>query len=242
MLGPVKQEIAKEGILPFSLFFARSITTPWGLIRERLGKRLWPREDYVPEQSPAPALLLHWTFSMILIGATSARAPVIAYQILVSLYAYTVVIIVGFFTATGLLYARFFCEEGEWIKLSGFKPWGGPTAAIIYSAICAFLLAASFVPPKEGSPFLTQVKWFVIPTVGLSFLVLGYVYYLGLTYVVPPLFKKGKMLYADREAIIVRENGEYVQYLEIVDTAWEAGEDLRNSRNMELPRVTVRSR
>ena len=181
---------------------------------------------------------------MILIGATSARAPVVAYQILVSLYAYTVVIMIGFFTAVGLLYARSFGEEGEWIERSGFKPWGGPTAAIIYSGILAFLMAASFVPPKEGSPFLTQVKWFVIPTIGLSFLVLGYVYYLGLTYLVPPLFKKGKMLYADREAVIVRENGEYVQFLEIVDTAWEAGEDLRNRRNLELPRVTlgVRSR
>ena len=162
---------------------------------------------------------------MILIGATSARAPVIAYQILVSLYAYTVVIMLGFFTATGLLYARSFCEGGEWIQRSGFRPWGGPTAAIIYSAICAFLLAASFVPPKEGSPFLTQVKWFVVPTVGLSFLVLGYMYYVGLTYVVPPLFQKGKTLKAHREAIIVREKGAYVQHSEIVDTSWEAGDE-----------------
>lgn len=162
---------------------------------------------------------------MILIGATSAKAPDLAYRILVSLYAYTIVIMIGLFTATGLLYARFFCEEGEWVQRSGFKPWGGPTAAILYSAICAFLLVASFVPPKAGSPFLTKVKWFVIPTVGLSFLVLGYIYYLALIYAIPPLFKKGKMLYADRKAIIVREIGEYVQYLEIVDAAWEAGED-----------------
>lgn len=237
-MGSVKQEIAKEGILPGSLFFSRSITTPWGLIRKRLGKHFWPEEDYEPEQSPTPALLLHWIFSMILIGATSARAPVIAYQILVSLYAYTIVIMLGFFTAAGLLYARSFCEKGEWIQRSGFKPWGGPTAAVIYWAICAFLLAASFVPPKEGSPFLTQVKWFVIPTVGLSFLVLGYMYYVGLTYVVPPLFKKKKMLYVHREAIIVREKGEYVQHCEIVDHGWEAGDE----EDIELRRVTVASR
>ena len=179
---------------------------------------------------------------MILIGATSAKAPDIAYQILVSLYAYTIVIMMGLFTATGLLYARFFCEEGEWVQRSGFKPWGGPTAAILYSAICAFLLIASFVPPKAGSPFLTKVKWFVIPTVGLSFLVLGYVYYLGLIYVIPPLFKKGKMLFADRKAIIVRENGEYVQYLEIVDTAWEAGEAPTDNWDTEMRRMTVLSK
>ena len=220
-MGSVKQEIAKEGILPFSLFFAGSTTTPWALIRQRL----WPQHDYVPEQSPAPALLLHWIFSMILIGATSAKTPDIAYQILVLLYSYTIVILIGLFTATGLLIARYFCEEGEWVQRSGFKPWGGPTAAILYSAICTFLMVASFVPPKAGSPFLTEVKWFVIPTVGLSSLVLGYVYYLGLIYVIPKLFKKGKMLYADRKAIIVREKGEYVQHLEIVETSWEAGED-----------------
>ena len=179
---------------------------------------------------------------MILIGATSARAPDVAYQILVSLYAYTIVIMVGFFTASGLLIARFFKEEGEWVQLSGFKPWGGPTAAILYSAICAFLMAASFVPPKEGSPFLTEVKWHIVPTVGLSLLVLGYVYYLVLIYIVPPVFKKGKMLYADRSAVIVRENGEYVQYLEIVDTAWEAGEDRTDSSNMEMHRMPVLSR
>ena len=177
-----------------------------------------------------------------MIGATSARTVQVAYQILVSLCAYTIVILIGLFTATGLLIARHFREEGEWVDRSGFKPWGGPTAAILYSAICAFLLAESFVPPQAGSPFLTEVKWFVIPTVGLSFLVLGYLYYLGLIYVVPPLFKKGKMLYADREAIIVRENGEYVQYLEIVDTSWEAGGDSTGNENTELRGMTVTSR
>ena len=162
---------------------------------------------------------------MILIGATSARGAGVAYQILVSLYSYTVVILLGFFTASGLLYARFFREDGEWVQRSGFKPWGGPTAAIVYSATCAFLLAASFAPPKEGSPYLTEVKWFVVPTVGLSFLVLGYAYYLGLEYVVPRFFQKGKMLVAYREAVIVKEFGEYVQYLEIVDASWEARTD-----------------
>jgi amino acid permease len=179
---------------------------------------------------------------MILIGATSAKAANVAYQILVSLYAYTIVILVGFFTAGGLLYARQYCEKDEWVDRSGFKPWGGPTAAIVYLATCGFLLAASFVPPKEGSPFLTEIRWFVIPTVGLSFLVLGYVYYLGLIYIVPRLFEKGKILVADREAVIVRENGEYVQYLEIVDTSWEVGSHSKDNGDVEMHRMTVLSK
>ena len=50
------------------------------------------------------------------------------------------------------------------------------------------------------------------------------------------------MLYADREAIIVRENGEYVQYLEIVDTAWEAVGDSTGNESTELRRMTLTSR
>lgn len=175
---------------------------------------------------------------MILIAATSGKAAGVAYQILVSLYAYNVVILIGFFTASGLLYARYFCEDGQWVQRSGFRPWGGPTAAVIYATICAFLLVASFVPPGKGSPFLTEVKWFVIPTFGLSFLVLGYLYYLGLIYIVP-LLNKGKMLVTDREAIIIRENGEYVQYLEVVDTAWEARGDSRTKEDLEMHRMSV---
>ena len=231
----VKQELAKEGILPFSLFFARSITTPWAFLRQRL----WPRHDYEPEQSPGPALLLHWFFSMILIGATSARAPTVAYSILVSLYAYNIVLLIGFFTAGGLLYARFFCEDGKWVQRSSFKPWGGPTAAIIYTALCAFLIFAAFAPPTQGSPFLTEVQWFVVPTVGLSLLVLGYIYYLALVYVVPRTIKRNQMLVTDREAVIVRENGEYVQYLEIIDAAWEMKTDGFRDQDVEMHRMTV---
>lgn len=173
---------------------------------------------------------------MILIGATSARTADIAYQILVSLYSYTVVILVGLFTAGGLLYIRYFGEDGKWVERSGFKPLGGPTAAIIYTAITSFLIVAPFVKPGHGSPFLTEVKWYVIPTVGLSFLVLGYLYYLGLRYIVPRYFKVGKVLVADREAVIIREKGEYVQYLEIVDATWEARS---GPRDLEMHRVSV---
>lgn len=158
---------------------------------------------------------------MILIGATSVRSADVAYQILVALYSYTVVIFIGFFTASGLLYVRYFRERGQWMAESGFKPWGGPAAAIIYTMICAFLIVAPFLPPNKGSPFLTEVPWFVIPTVGVSFLLVGYIYYLLVRYAVPRFFMKNKELVAHREAVIVRENGEYVQYLEIVDASWE---------------------
>lgn len=176
---------------------------------------------------------------MVLIGATSARTADVAYQILVSLCSYTIVILIGFFTATGLLYARYFGEDGKWVERSGFKPLGGPTAAIFYATITLFLLIASFVKPGEGSPLLTEVKWFVVPTIGLSFLVLGYLYYLILQYIVPRFFKVGKVLVADREAVIIREKGEYVQYLELVDAAWEARSGPTGNDDPEMHRVSI---
>ena len=176
---------------------------------------------------------------MLLIGATSGKPPAIAYQVLVALYAYNIVLLVGFFVACGLLYARYFGDNGEWKSMAGFKPLGGPTAAICYALICGFLLVASWVPPSNGSPYLTQVRWFIVPTVGLSILLLGYIYYLVLVHVIPRTIKKGKQLVATRNAVIVRQDDEYVQYLEIVDAAWVATEGAARHDDMNPTMVTV---
>lgn len=219
----VKQEIAKEGVLPFSLFFASSSTTPWA----RLRRRLFPSSvtnDRL-EQTPSAALFLHWIFSVVMIAATSSAHPHIAYSVLASLYAYAIILLVGFFVAGGLLYLRFFSDERHtWTSKSGFKPWGGATAAIIYTLVCAFLLCAAYIPPSSESPFAkanTGVAWYIVPTAGLASAVLGFIYYIGFKYVYPPLVKDGKVLVVDREALIVREHGEYVQALEHIDANWE---------------------
>ena len=115
---------------------------------------------------------------MIMIAATSSQAPGVAYFLIVSLYSYVVVILVGFFVASGLLYLRY-TKRKEWTRSAGFHPWGGPTAAIIYSLVCAFILIAYFVPPSAGSPFaksIIGIEWYIVPTVGLSALILGYAY------------------------------------------------------------------
>ena len=123
----VKQEIAKEGILPFSIIFARSTTTPYALLKQRLSSSV----ENVLEESPVAALILHGVFAVILVAATSSTSPFVAYTVLVLLYAYTLVVMVGFFVATGVLYLRF-TKGKEWTDKLGFRPWGGPTAAIIY--------------------------------------------------------------------------------------------------------------
>lgn len=158
---------------------------------------------------------------MILIGATSGTIPAVAYTILVSLYSYAVVIVVGFFVATGLLYLRVIHpDRAFWKKNAGFN-FLGPTAPIIYSLTCAFLIIAAFLPPSVGSPFhksATQPEWYIVPTVGLALFFLGYVYYLVFAYAIPKLRKQ--VLEVEREAIIVKEKGEWVQAIELVYADW----------------------
>ncbi|KAL8953687.1 MAG: hypothetical protein Q9222_000471 [Ikaeria aurantiellina] len=240
----VKQEIAKEGILPFSLFFASSSTTPWARLRHRFSRS--SNSTSRPEQSPSAALFLHWVFSMVMIAATSSTTTDIAYTVLVSLYSYAVVVLLGFFVSGGLLYLRYFSERHTWTATSGFKPWGGPTAAIIYTLVCGFLIFATYIPPPADSPFAksaTRVAWYIIPTAGLASMVAGIAYWWGFRFVYPRLFKEGKVLIVDREAVIVREHGEYMQALEVVDASWERKSGPKSSGiDEEMQRVEVISR
>ena len=126
----VKQEIAKEGVLPFSLFFARNTLTPYSWLE----RKMWPSFSHEKDESPAPALFLHWFFAVFLVAATSSTKPSIAYVVLVLLYAYTLVVMVGFVVAAGVVYLRF-TQRREWTDNLGFKPWGGPTAAIMYRCV-----------------------------------------------------------------------------------------------------------
>ncbi|KAL8757213.1 MAG: hypothetical protein Q9184_004273 [Pyrenodesmia sp. 2 TL-2023] len=241
----VKQEIAKEGVLPFSLFFASSSTTPWARLRRRLFSSYGTNERL--EQSPSAALFLHWIFSVFMIAVTSSAHPDIAYSVLASLYAYAIVLLFGFFVAGGLLYLRLFSDERHiWTSKSGFRPWGGPTSAIIYTLVCAFLLCAAYIPPSSDSPFAkanTGIAWYIVPTAGLASAILGFIYYIGFKYVYPPLVKEGKILVVDREALIVREHGEYVQALEHVDANWERRSGPgSNEGAKEMQRVEVLTR
>lgn len=159
---------------------------------------------------------------MIMIAATSSTTPDLAYTVLVSIYSYVVLILVRFFVATGLLYLRY--SEGEsWLSSRGFKPWGGPTAALIYSFAFGFLLVTFFIPPTAGSPFSKEsrgIDWYIVPCVGLGFLALGYLYYLCFAYLIPRIRKE--VLVVERQAVIVKEKGEWVQALEVVEAIWVA--------------------
>ena len=159
---------------------------------------------------------------MLMIAATASTVPSVAYTVLVSVYSYVVLVLVRFCLAIGLLYLRLH-DGKDWTQTAGFKPWGGPLAPIVYSAFFGFLLVASFIPPGAGSPFSKGnrgVDWYIVPSVGLASLALGYVYYLGFAHVIPRVRKE--TLRVRREPVIVRENGEWVQVVELVRSDWVA--------------------
>jgi hypothetical protein len=138
----VKQEIAKEGILPFSLFFSTGRTTAASWLRSRLRKsryQVQPTSEKSgdvslhplanpQEQSPMAALGLQWLSSLFLIAVTAPLKLAIQYDILTSLYTYTMVILVAFCTTTGLLYSKYI--RRDWI--GEYKPWAGPVPAVVF--------------------------------------------------------------------------------------------------------------
>ena len=222
----VKQEIAKEGILPWSLEFATSHRT--------LMARLFPRRRRVSgvgheydghatlEQSPMAALALHWLTSVMLIGLTAMLDPSIAYSVLVTLYSYVIIILNGFFTSFGLLYLKF-SNSRRWAN-PNFHPTGGAVYAAIYFVACGFLLFAAFAPPSDGSPYsyaATHITWFLLPLIGLSAPTWGVAWYFGLRLMD---IKRGTRLRVVRDPTTMPDEGvpgQYIMTAEDITHRWE---------------------
>ncbi|KIM98696.1 hypothetical protein OIDMADRAFT_57042 [Oidiodendron maius Zn] len=160
----VKQEIAKEGILPNSLFFATSHTTPWALFRNRSRNNsiISAEDDFGIEthleKSPMAALALHWFTSIFLVLITAMLQPETAYSFLVAFYNYVDVAVLGSLTAGGLLYLKIDSwlrkERGRnWYSKVQWTPWLDPLPAIVYFSAMTFFLFASFAKPADNSPF-----------------------------------------------------------------------------------------
>ena len=151
----VKQELAKEAILPWSLFFATGYWTPFPWIRARWrarrssagtqrsntdtqflenGSLYQSRIPLLEQISPTGALCLHWFSTIFLIAVTSKLDAGTQYSLLVSLYSYVIIVLLSFLVTLGLLYLKlcnYFPRLGrQWVP--EFYPWGGPAAPILY--------------------------------------------------------------------------------------------------------------
>ncbi|KAI9711864.1 MAG: hypothetical protein M1820_002009 [Bogoriella megaspora] len=234
----VKQEIAKQGILPYSLFFASGHTTPWAWLKSRAVSN--PRSastdrlggldhEYYMEKTPMAAFGLHWLSSIVLVLVTIGLKPETQYNFLLEVYSYALISILGFLVSGSLLYLKldsFFRGESgrNWTAKAGstgFIPRISPFHAIIYFAASSFMLFASFVKPGRDSAFAPSnlgFPWFVTPTVALSCLLLGVGWWFGLKSVE---WNRRRKLVVSRTPYIEKVGeGEYVQEAELVEHEW----------------------
>lgn len=209
----VKQEIAKEGILPFSLFFATGRTT-WSAW---LSNRWFPASEKDEEKTPMAALGLHWISSLILIAVTAKLSPDEAYTVLVSLYCYSIILLNGFLVSGGLLLLKF-TPSRRWAASANIKFWVDPLHAVVYFVTCGFLLFTAFKQPEFN--FSPELRWWIIPSIGLSSLTWGTIWWLGLHLV---MLKRMKELVVNRFTLVVPDPdcpGEYLQDSEVIRREW----------------------
>lgn len=218
----IKQEIAKEGILPKSLYIAASYTTPYGLLQKWLFKKRIHEEDI--DKAPTLAFSLHWLSSVLLIAVVSPMADTReSYLILTSLYSYAINTFVGCWVSVGLLIIKLRRSQWHWQDRRRYRPWLSPAHAIIYAILTAFILIAAFVPPGQGSPFseaFTKVPYFIVPVLGLTAPLWGVLWYWGLQL---HEWRVGRQLVVSREAYWAPDPdypSEYIQQAEIIDLTW----------------------
>lgn len=171
----VKQEIAKEGIIPFPKFFAQSADMSVGRILRwvqdkgwlsSVWKVRWFSPDSHREKTPVGALVLHFLSCVVLIFATWGLVADQAYSTLTSLSSYVINGISGTFVGLGILILRFKgppvqpTEGGvepavplTWTQMTGkhFKPILSITCALVYTIGSAWPVVTLWVKPSKQS-------------------------------------------------------------------------------------------
>jgi len=224
----VKQEIAKEGILPFSKFFAESYDFS---LDRLLGHKKDEPFSAFSEYTPAGTLLLHWAITSILVVVpVLAIQPVpysstAAYSYLTISFVYNIDLVMFTAISIGLLYLRF-TPRIYWAEKSAFKrPWISITSATILLVTCAFPLIFMWVPDPIF-PWATrtgnQVRWFGGQVLAVAFLTFAFAYWLGFrTYITLRSAREGKTLHVKREPKFkVDRKGNLIMVAEIVTLQW----------------------
>lgn len=193
----VKQEVAKEGVLPFSLFFASSYTFSFKPGKNFGFRRLPPgsRAGYQLHSSraPAAALGLHWIVTCVLIIAVvfgTAHAslptedgfdPVPAYYLFVTAYAYGLDVIWFSVIGIAMLYLRLW-PGSRWRYKSPIPHWIGTAAAFLFTITNVFPLVCIWVAdPAEKYLAKSEgvVPWFASQTTALCVVVVSALYWVG---------------------------------------------------------------
>jgi hypothetical protein len=233
-ISRVKQEIAKECILPFQSFFSSIVDVPWARWHHRF--RLKHSSGFSidingvkqEEQGRISALLLHYITSLLPLAIVSwLEKPSQMYELLVLLHSYTNVAIIGLLVSSGLIYLKIDAwfntgrSSRHWNEKVAWKPYLDPLPQVIFFLASVFLMFATFFPAKEGSPFSSRYlgyQTWSAPLAGLAALVLGVVWWLGLRGVE---FYRRQCLFVRRMPYLVEdEDGSYIQRAELVTHEW----------------------
>ncbi|OXV07082.1 hypothetical protein Egran_05152 [Elaphomyces granulatus] len=205
----VKQEIAKEGILPFAKFFGESNFTS-GI-----------------EPIPVGALLLHWSIAVAIIVGTWPIDPLPYYRLLTGVNSYTLDAFFSMLLGIGMLCLRFTrtSSGGHWRDKSSSNHVISIIAAVITVVTNGFPIIAAWFPPSSTTP--QDIKdilinpWYVIATVGWCVLAFSVIYWLVFRFVLPRFGnRRGLVFVVERETFVHSEHGYYVQYHEIVTFNW----------------------
>jgi hypothetical protein len=229
MFRIVKQEVAKEGVLPFSLWFAENYDLSLRTLFRFRRPEKSPEIHLHDEKTPAATMVLHWvTMNMFLIPTVFIIQPVPyspapAYTFLVTFYTYVLDVFWFGITGLGVLYLRLW-PNTKWRKMSSFNPWLSTIAALIFTLLNLFPVISVWIP-DPAVKYLARtnklVIWYAGPTVGLVVLGLSVLYWFGFwSYIRRRESRERKKFEVERIPIIREEEGSYIQLFEIVGCRW----------------------
>ncbi|OAT03341.1 high affinity methionine permease [Blastomyces gilchristii SLH14081] len=248
----VKQEIAKEGILPFPKFFAKNRDFSFGRLLRwahrrptlarlfgRILKSPWFAPEHHSEKTPVGALTLHFGSCLVLLMATYGVEPNNTYSLLSRVYTYAVHTFFGVLLAGGILYLRLNGKEGWRKKAVGINPFLSLMSAIIYLFGSLFPVIVSWVEPSGEFKrvYTTTIKWYLVPLLSWSAIAFGAVWWLGFIILGKRTEKRtGTVFTIQREPTFERDppvDGPPIQVNETVYFAWVAKENLPDGQDSE---------
>ena len=203
----MKQEIAKQGFIPFAKFFGQNTDISIGRFVVYLRKRGWGLRAVSAHQhrepTPVGALLLHLLSCIVLIFATYNATVDDSYDLLSKMMAYLLAAFFGVCLAAGILILRLFgppdtrpakqtreyadAAEGEvpvrrtWSEMTDGSVYGwlSVVCAVVYLVGNLFPVIASWIPVTATFDLTSQVAWWVVPAVSWAMLGFGAAWWLG---------------------------------------------------------------
>lgn len=153
--GRLVQELGREGILPFSRFWASN--KPFG--------------------APLAGLFEHWVVSMIIM---LAPPPGDAYNFILNVITYPLSVI-NAFVGGGLIWLYVRREQYNWNPpFRATLP-----VAVFFFLSNIYLIAAPFVPPSDGNSVYNDLPYYLHCVVGIGILAAGGLYWIVWAIVLP---------------------------------------------------------